>query len=368
MNGVMDISELTEGSTNQNRALSSAAMAALQEFYAERDERAEKFDRLKAEAEEKEKAMRAEGKGKVWSMDAFTEDWNISQFWVSLRSSLTRHLALGFLGPGDGVGWSVARLGHCEDGKGDEEIGENEEENDEGLNHASRSKGAKGKEAVFRRYSTETAQTYARQLLAGTTSSSTIVVVSTPSTFVQLKNLVSSPPSDLHIPSPPPRLILLEHDARFEVFGKDFVWYDFNSPLKLPSDLKGAADRVILDPPFLSEECQTKSAMTVRWLVRKDPSSPPSRIDGKPANGNGGQNGCADENANRNGNANGEKSGGNKVIVCTGERMESLVMEKLYKPLGVRTTSYEVVHARGLSNEFKCYSNFECDDWQWVDS
>lgn len=54
-----------------------------------------------------------------------------------------------------------------------------------------------------------------------------------------------------------------------------------------------------------------------------------------------------------------------KLIACTGERMEELVVTKLYKSFGLRTTTYEPVHARGLSNEFYCYANFECEDWSW---
>lgn len=53
-----------------------------------------------------------------------------------------------------------------------------------------------------------------------------------------------------------------------------------------------------------------------------------------------------------------------RLIVCTGERMHSLV-NKLYGPLGVRTTTFEPVHAKGLSNEFYCYANFECATWKW---
>lgn len=52
-----------------------------------------------------------------------------------------------------------------------------------------------------------------------------------------------------------------------------------------------------------------------------------------------------------------------RVIVCTGERMEPLVL-KLFQPFGVRTTTFEPKHAKGLSNEFYCYANFECSDWQ----
>jgi len=47
-----------------------------------------------------------------------------------------------------------------------------------------------------------------------------------------------------------------------------------------------------------------------------------------------------------------------KFIICTGERCKYLVA-KLYRAYDVHTTNYEVVHARGLSNEFWCYANFE---------
>lgn len=53
-----------------------------------------------------------------------------------------------------------------------------------------------------------------------------------------------------------------------------------------------------------------------------------------------------------------------RLIVCTGERMGTLV-NKLYRPQGIHTTTFEPVHAKGLSNEFYCYSNFECNDWKW---
>lgn len=44
--------------------------------------------------------------------------------------------------------------------------------------------------------------------------------------------------------------------------------------------------------------------------------------------------------------------------------MEALVT-RLYRWLGVRTTDYEPVHARGLSNEFYTYANFESASWRW---
>lgn len=74
-----------------------------------------------------------------------------------------------------------------------------------------------------------------------------------------------------------PKLLLLEHDDRFGVFS-EYQFYDFNQPFKLPgtypasqpftpppltkngylAQLKGSVDHIICDPPFLSEDCQTK--------------------------------------------------------------------------------------------------------------
>lgn len=53
-----------------------------------------------------------------------------------------------------------------------------------------------------------------------------------------------------------------------------------------------------------------------------------------------------------------------RIIVCTGERMESLIT-KLYSKEGVKTSTFEPVHSKGLSNEFFCYANFECEAWKW---
>lgn len=45
--------------------------------------------------------------------------------------------------------------------------------------------------------------------------------------------------------------------------------------------------------------------------------------------------------------------------------METLI-EKLYSKVGIHTTDFAVKHAKGLSNEFRCYANFECHDWKWA--
>ncbi|KAG5932290.1 hypothetical protein E4U59_007593 [Claviceps monticola] len=228
---------------DQSLMLSAHALAALAEFNAERDAHQSKFDELKAQAD----------KDARFSMEAFAEDWNKSQFW----------------------------------------------------------------------YSDETAELLADQLLSASGNSS-IGVISTPSVFVALRNKLRDLPLDRQ-----PKVVLLEHDDRFAVF-PEFVYYDYQQPLKLPENMKGSLDSVICDPPFLNEDCQTKAALTVRWLLKSDPC--PSALP--------------------------------RVIVCTGERMKHIVT-KVYRSLKVQTTNFEPKHASGLSNEFYCYANFESSAWTW---
>ncbi|KAF2500273.1 N-6 adenine-specific DNA methyltransferas-like protein 2 [Lophium mytilinum] len=224
--------------------LSAGALDALKEFYGDRDTKQKEFEDLKAQAEND-----FDG-GKKLSMEAFTEDWNASQFW----------------------------------------------------------------------YNDETATLLAEQLLDGATDESSIVVVSAPSVFIQLKNLLASGKHTCR-----PQMTLLEFDERFAVF-KEFAMYDFEHPMRLPAELKGKFDRIVCDPPFLSEDCQTKAKSWTTAPAENDPL---------------------------------------RLIVCTGERMESLI-GKLYSKAGIQTTSFEVKHAKGLSNEFRCYSNFECSAWEWA--
>ncbi len=64
----------------------------------------------------------------------------------------------------------------------------------------------------------------------------------------------------------------------------EFVHYDFHNPFKLPRNhglsygsrmstnanpagMKGAMDHIICDPPFLSEDCQTKGEDTLLALL-----------------------------------------------------------------------------------------------------
>jgi NADH dehydrogenase (ubiquinone) 1 alpha subcomplex subunit 9 len=85
-------------------------------------------------------------------MSLFTEDWNESQFWVRLLFPLS-HLYISLSAD------------------------------------------------TYNQYSDETASHLAKQLLDGATPDMTIVVVSAPSVFVQLKNLVVSIASNFSSPA-----------------------------------------------------------------------------------------------------------------------------------------------------------------------
>ncbi|XP_075216053.1 EEF1A lysine methyltransferase 1 isoform X2 [Lycorma delicatula] len=71
------------------------------------------------------------------------------------------------------------------------------------------------------------------------------------------------------------------------------------------------------DPPFLSEECLQKTAVTVKFLAK------------------------------------------DKIILCTGAAMERLA-EKL---LGVKKCKFEPRHKNNLANEFSCYANYNFDEF-----
>ncbi len=108
---------------------------------------------------------------------------------------------------------------------------------------------------------------------------------------------------------------LFEYDKRFEIYGEDFILYDYKNPLNFSKNFENHFDLVIADPPFLSSECHIKTGMTIRKV--------------------------GTENL--------------KLIICTGAVMEDL----LAASLKVKLNSFIPKHERNLANEFKCYSNYE---------
>ncbi|XP_035212119.1 EEF1A lysine methyltransferase 1-like [Stegodyphus dumicola] len=135
-----------------------------------------------------------------------------------------------------------------------------------------------------------------------------IACVSCPSAYTHIKEL--HPDSDRHY--------LFEYDKRFqERFPEHFVYYDYSYPLNIDKKFKAYFDIVIVDPPYLSEECLEKTSETVQFLTK------------------------------------------DKIVLCTGAVMEDCAK----KLLGVIATNFTPQHKRKLGNEFKCYTNWNFDEF-----
>lgn len=89
-----------------------------------------------------------------------------------------------------------------------------------------------------------------------------IACVSAPSVYQKLKQGVVDGSDRVSA-------VVLEYDRRFATYGDDFIFYDYNEPLSLAA---GAApqsfDVVLADPPYLSEECLSKVAKTIKYLSK----------------------------------------------------------------------------------------------------
>ncbi|XP_060682697.1 EEF1A lysine methyltransferase 1 [Hemiscyllium ocellatum] len=153
-------------------------------------------------------------------------------------------------------------------------------------------------------YSDETALRLAQEAIEASGNNGRIACISTPSIYQKLKQLWNGEFS----------AILLEYDRRFSVYGNEFVFYDYNYPMNLHEDLQPHSfDIVIVDPPYLSEECLSKITLTVKYLTK------------------------------------------GKILLCTGAVMEDLAA----KLLSVKMCKFLPKHNRNLANEFRCYTNYE---------
>uniref|UniRef100_A0A8C2ZQY9 EEF1A lysine methyltransferase 1 n=2 Tax=Cyclopterus lumpus TaxID=8103 RepID=A0A8C2ZQY9_CYCLU len=153
-------------------------------------------------------------------------------------------------------------------------------------------------------YSDDTAARLAEELVREAGEGGRIACVSAPSVYQKLKQ-------GSVLGSDRVSAVVLEFDRRFAVYGDDFVFYDYNEPLALAAAAR-SFDVVLVDPPYLSEECLSKVSQTVKHLSK------------------------------------------GKVLLCTG-----VVMEKLAKDLlDVRMCDFLPKHNRNLSNDFRCFVNY----------
>ena len=215
--------------------LSADTLAALREFQADKEAEEARFASLANAAQERFSTIDSSSTPEGPGIDAFKEDWQLSQFW----------------------------------------------------------------------YSDDTAEALASELLSDAGPALRIAILCAPSVYPKL---LAQGAQDVW---------LFEYDARFEVLaGSKFVKYDYNYPTRIPVDLKGTFDRIIVDPPFLSDDCETKAAMTARYIAKSTA----------------------------------------RIILCSGAKMRDLCM-KLYR---ARETRFKVQHKNGrLSNDFMCLANYE---------
>lgn len=106
-------------------------------------------------------------------------------------------------------------------------------------------------------YDTETAEIIAKEVLDLCLSTqSPVAFIACPTLYAYLKYIDGNISAQL-----------LEYDKRFEQYGSDFTFYDYNHPEEIPAALKHAFKVVVADPPYLSKECLEKVAQTVDFLA-----------------------------------------------------------------------------------------------------
>ncbi|GAU93705.1 hypothetical protein RvY_05601 [Ramazzottius varieornatus] len=111
-------------------------------------------------------------------------------------------------------------------------------------------------------------------------------------------------------------VFLFEYDERFlSLAGDKFVQYDFNHPEAIPETLLRKFQYIAADPPFLSQDCFSKTAELCTKLGTSSTT---------------------------------------KILFCTGEIME----ENAKHTLGLNRTSFNPRHKSKLSNTFASFTNY----------
>lgn len=176
-------------------------------------------------------------------------------------------------------------------------------------------------------YTDKTAEILGRALLEGADADTVIVIASAPSVYAAIKKF---PPENL----PTEHIYILEYDERFKLLGgSNFSFYDYHKPNDIPNHLRNKCHRVLIDPPFLEEECQANSSIAAHNLLVKDTSERTMTGDLR-----------------------------YKLVTSTGERMKDVI--NVNYP-DTHITDFYPEHKNGLSNEFRCYASFECSQWKF---
>lgn len=89
-----------------------------------------------------------------------------------------------------------------------------------------------------------------------------IACVSAPSVYQKLKQGVVDGSDRVSA-------VVFEYDRRFASYGDDFIFYDYSEPLCFSTNVVPQSfDVVLADPPYLSEECLSKVAETIKYLSK----------------------------------------------------------------------------------------------------
>ncbi|XP_071746801.1 EEF1A lysine methyltransferase 1 [Lepeophtheirus salmonis] len=153
-------------------------------------------------------------------------------------------------------------------------------------------------------YTEETAASLAKEAIRIAKSDGMVACISCPTLYIAIKKYF---PENKNV-------YLFEYDQRFQKIARDkFVFYDFNAPVDVPRDFRDQFSVVIADPPFLSDECITKTAITVKYL------------------------------------------GKDKIIFCTGKKMTDMC-DRL---MSLKVRKFAPKHKNNLANEFCCLTNYE---------
>lgn len=60
---------------------------------------------------------------------------------------------------------------------------------------------------------------------------------------------------------------IFEYDRRFgQAYPESFVFYDYNEPQKVPDELRGSVDYILMDPPYLVRWDDVCPALLAEWL------------------------------------------------------------------------------------------------------
>ncbi|KAK6244009.1 hypothetical protein QUC31_010418 [Theobroma cacao] len=158
-------------------------------------------------------------------------------------------------------------------------------------------------------YDPETARTVAQEVLSLCSDSNyKVACIACPTLYAYLKNM-----------DPNISVQLLEYDKRFEQYGSDFTFYDYNQPEDLPLELKHTYQVVVADPPYLSKECLEKVTQTITFLVQPQKSY---------------------------------------LLLLTGEVQRDRAAELL----GLYPCNFRPQHSSKLGNEFRLFTNYDPGD------